>query len=134
GGLDWRVVCGGAIPPSASSSRCSPTEYRIHLATSPDCWEWTRHPENPVIVDGYEARDPMVLRVGDRWLMYYTATATPQGGHHIVAAAESDDLVHWTGRHVVYEDEMVGTSAGPTESPFVVERDSTYYLFIGPDW
>jgi beta-fructofuranosidase len=29
---------------------------------------------------------------------------------------------------------MVGTGAGPTESPFVVERDGRYFLFIGPDF
>ena len=72
------------------------SEYRIHLATSSDCTTWIRHPENPMIVDGYEARDPMVLRVGDRWVMYYTATIDPRGGAFVVAAAESHDLVHWT--------------------------------------
>ncbi|MGZ4718679.1 MAG: hypothetical protein ACXWB2_15150 [Acidimicrobiales bacterium] len=29
---------------------------------------------------------------------------------------------------------MSGTFGGPTESPFVVERDGRWYLFIGPDW
>lgn len=108
--------------------------YRIHLATSTDCWSWERHPDNPMVVDGFEARDPMVLRVGDRWVMYYTANDQPEGGHHIVAAATSEDLVHWSGRHVVYTDAMVGTGAGPTESPFVVEHDGGYLLFIGPDF
>jgi beta-fructofuranosidase len=114
----------------------SPLEYRIHLATSDDCWTWERHPANPIVVDGFEARDPMVLRVGDRWVMYYTATldAGPEPSNHIVAATESDDLVHWSERHVVYTDAMVGTIAGPTESPFVVERDGEYFLFIGPDF
>ena len=36
------------------------------------------------------------------------------------SAIESDDLVHWSGRRVVYTDELVGTLGGPTESPFVV--------------
>jgi len=122
-GRYWMFVCAGGA---------SPEEYRIHLATSDDCTRWTRHPENPLIVDGFEARDPMVLRVGDRWVMYYTATSEPGGGHHIVAAAESDDLVHWSGRHTVYTDELVGSYGGPTESPFVVERDGRFLLFIGP--
>ncbi len=121
----WMFVCGGGP---------SPAEYRIHLATSDDCTSWERHPGNPLVVDGYEARDPMVLRVGDRWVMYYTATATPEGGHHVVVATESDDLVHWEGRHVVYTDECTGTGGGPTESPFVVERDGRFHLLIGPDW
>ncbi|HVM54159.1 MAG TPA: hypothetical protein VM262_13250 [Acidimicrobiales bacterium] len=119
----WMFVCAGGDAPQS---------YRIHLATSDDCVTWTRHPANPLVVDGYEARDPMVVRVGDRWVMYYTATSEPSGGHHVVVAAESDDLVRWRGRHVVYRDELVGTMAGPTESPFVVERDGRWYLFSGP--
>ena len=119
----WMFVCAGGASPEA---------YRIHLATSTDCWTWQRHPANPIVVDGFEARDPMVLRVGDRWVMYYTATSAPGGGHHVVVATESDDLVSWSGRRIVYEDELVGDMAGPTESPFVVERRGRWYLFIGP--
>ncbi len=124
-GQFWMFVCAGGATKET---------YRIHLATSPDGTAWTRHPENPLIVDGFEARDPMVLRVGDRWVLYYTATSEPSGGAHIVAAVTSDDLVHWRGRHVVYQHALSGTMAGPTESPFVVARDGRYYLFIGPDW
>ena len=124
-GRYWMYYCAGGDAPEA---------YRIHLATSDDCWTWERHPANPMVVDGYEARDPMVLRVGDRWVMYYTATLEPAGGPHIVAACESDDLVHWSGRHVVYEDALSGTGAGPTESPFVVARDDGFLLFLGPDY
>jgi len=121
----WMYYCAGGLEKS---------EYRIHLATSTDCTTWTRHPANPMVVDGFEARDPMVLWVGDRWVMYYTATSEPRGGAHVVAATESDDLVHWTGRHIVYRDEMTGTGAGPTESPFVFEREGRFHLLIGPDW
>jgi beta-fructofuranosidase len=127
----WMFVCAGGATPQT---------YRIHLATSDDCTTWARHGANPLVVDGYEARDPMVLRVGDRWIMYYTATldgglgAPGRGSRHIVAAAESDDLIHWHSRHVVYRDEMEGTMGGPTESPFVVHRGGRYYLFIGPDF
>jgi beta-fructofuranosidase len=120
----WMFVCGGSLE--------GQDKYRLHLATSDDGFTWTRHAQNPLVIDGYEARDPMVLRVEDRWVMYYTANSEPQGGNHIVAAAESDDLVHWSGRTVVYRDELVGTGAGPCESPFVVRRDGTYYLFMGP--
>jgi hypothetical protein len=121
----WMFVCAGGP---------SPSEYRIHLATSDDGTTWERHAGNPLVVDGYEARDPMVLRVGDRWVMYYTATSAPEGGSHVVIATESDDLVRWEGRHVVYTDECSGTGGGPTESPFVVERDGRFHLLIGPDW
>ena len=121
----WMFVCGGGP---------APTEFRIHLAVSDDLVTWSRHPANPLVIDGYEARDPMVLRVGDRWVMYYTATREPEGGAFVVAAAESDDLVHWRGRTIVYQDALSGTGGGPTESPFVVERDGRWFLFIGPNW
>jgi beta-xylosidase len=121
----WMFVCAGGDDMSA---------YRIHLATSDDAISWTRHDANPLIVDGYEARDPMVLRVDDRWVLYYTATTEPTGGHHIVAAVESSDLVHWSDRRVVYTDVATGSFGGPTESPFVVARDDRFFLFIGPDW
>ena len=121
--LHWMFVCAGGS---------SPAKYRLHLATSEDGWDWTRHAGNPLVVDGYEARDPMVLRVDDRWVMYYTATSAPGGGNHVVVAAASNDLVNWSGRTVVYRDELTGTGAGPTESPFVVARDDRYYLFMGP--
>jgi beta-fructofuranosidase len=124
-GRYWMFYCGGGDTPDA---------YRIHLAVSDDCTSWVRHPGNPLVVDGYEARDPMVLRVDGRWIMYYTATSEPAGGNHLVAAVESDDLVHWSNRRVVYEDALTGTGAGPTESPFVVQRGDRYLLLIGPDY
>lgn len=122
----WMYVCGGGADHAA---------YRIQLAvSSDDGWTWTRHPANPMVVDGYEARDPMVLRVGDRWVMYYTATDPAARGAHVVAAAGSDDLVRWSGRTIVLRDELEGTGAGPCESPFVVERDGRWFLFVGPDY
>lgn len=123
-GQYWMFVCAG--------SQQGGDTFRLHLATSDDCFTWTRHGENPIVVDGHHARDPMVLRVDDRWVMYYTATSDPKWGNHVVVATESDDLVHWSGRTIVYRDELVGDQAGPTESPFVVARDGTYYLFMGP--
>ena len=110
-----RTSCTTTAPTGCSTAPAAPTktEYRIHLATSDDAWTWTRHPANPLIVDGFEARDPMVQRVGDRWVLYYTATSEPAGGHHVVVAAESDDLVHWSGRHIVYTDPMEGTDGRP---------------------
>jgi arabinan endo-1,5-alpha-L-arabinosidase len=124
-GQFWMFVCGGGT---------SHTEYRIQLATSPDCWSWARHPENPLVVDGFLARDPMVIALGERWVMYYTATTEPHGGQFVVAALESTDLVRWSNRRLVYTDPQAGTYGGPTESPFVVERAGWYYLLIGPNW
>lgn len=122
-GLYYMFYCAGDADHS---------KYKIHLATSPDLEEWTRHPKNPMVVDGYDARDPFVLRHDGRWLMYYTANSRPEGGNHIVACVESDDLIHWGERLVVFTDPVSGTFGGPTESPFVVRRGDKFYLLIGP--
>lgn len=106
--------------------------YRINLATSTDLKTWTRSPRNPLLVDGFDARDPFVLRVKDQWVMYYTATSRPEGGNHIVAYVTSNDLLTWTNRGVAFTDPSAGTWGGCTESPFVVQRGKSYYLFLGP--
>lgn len=106
--------------------------YKIHLATSRDLKQWTRHPKNPMVVDGFDARDPFILRWRDRWLMYYTATSRPEGGNHVVACVTSRDLVNWGDRRFVFVDPAKGKWGGPTESPFVVRRGNRFYLFIGP--
>ena len=108
------------------------TKYKIHLATSPDLKTWTRSPKNPMVVDGFDARDPFLLRVKNKWVMYYCATSKPEGGNHVVAFVTSDDLVTWTNRGIAFTDPSVGSGAGNTESPFVVRRGDSFYLFIGP--
>lgn len=104
--------------------------YRMHLATSTDLVTWVRSPANPLFTDGWEARDPMVTRIDDQWVMYYTATSDPTGGNHIVAYRTSDDLLTWSARRVAYTSPHVGRAGGQTESPFVVKRGDFYYLFV----
>lgn len=106
------------------------SRYRIHLLTSPDLKEWTRSPSNPMVADGFDARDPFVMRIGDRWVLYYTATSTPDCGNHIVACVTSPDLIHWSDRKVVFTHPRAGSFGGPTESPFVVRRGARFYLFV----
>ncbi|MFC9997110.1 glycosyl hydrolase family 32 [Nocardia sp. NPDC127526] len=108
------------------------TATGMNLATSTDLFRWTRWPEGPLFRDGYDARDPMVTRIGGEWVMYYCATSTPEGGNHVVAYRTSRDLVHWSERGIAYTDPSRGTEAGNTESPFVLRHDDHWYLFIGP--
>ncbi|MCJ1676564.1 family 43 glycosylhydrolase [Streptomyces sp. APSN-46.1] len=102
----------------------------INLATSTDLFTWTRVPSGPLF-RGLAARDPMVLRIGGRWLMYYTELSGT-GSRHVVSFRRSDDLVHWSEPGIAFTDESTGATASVTESPGVVERDGWYYLFIGP--
>ncbi|MFX0577554.1 family 43 glycosylhydrolase [Nocardia nepalensis] len=108
------------------------TGAAMNLATSMDLYHWTRSRAGPLFRDGYDARDPMVLRIGEKWVMYYCATSAPRGGHHVVAYRTSGDLLHWGDRHIAYTDPSIGTEAGNTESPFVVHHGGWWYLFIGP--
>ena len=102
--------------------------YRMQLATSKDLFHWKRHPGNPLFTDGYDARDPMVRRMGNRWVMYYTANSRRDGGNHIVAYRTSRDLVNWSKRGVAMKHPVKGTFGGPTESPYVVQDGDDYYL------
>lgn len=107
--------------------------YRITLATSDDLCSWHHGPNSQVLVDGYDARDPMLLAHQGRWLLYYTRTSRPDGGTHQVAFVESDDLVHWTQPEVAFDSGVVGTFGGPTESPFVIAdpvRPGGWLLFV----
>jgi hypothetical protein len=120
-GLYWMYYCAGGR---------DHTKYRIHLATSADLWNWKRHSANPMVMDGYDARDPMVMQLKDEWLLYYCATSTPHGGNHTVKVVASPDLIHWTKPREVFRSAETGTYGGPTESPFVVARNGKYYLFV----
>ncbi|MFB6660057.1 family 43 glycosylhydrolase [[Kitasatospora] papulosa] len=102
----------------------------INVATSTDLFTWTREPSGPLF-RGLVARDPMVLRTGGEWVMYYTELSGP-GGHHVVACRRSADLRHWGDPRVVFTDASTEAKVSVTESPYVVERDGWYYLFIGP--
>lgn len=122
-GLYYMYYCAGGR---------SGSEYQIKLATSKDLFNWQRHPENPMFIDGIDARDPFILRLKNKWVMYYTATSDPKGGNHVVFTQESTDLIKWGNKKTAFTDPSVGTFGGPTESPFVVRRGKFYYLFIGP--
>jgi arabinan endo-1,5-alpha-L-arabinosidase len=110
------------------------TRWGITRATSPDLYTWTRAGAEPLFRDGFHARDPMVMWQPDErlWVLYYTATEHPERGRHVVAYRTSPDFVEWSERKIAYADRLVGTAAGPTESPFVIRRAGKYYLFLGP--
>lgn len=122
-GRYWMFFCSG----SEDHAR-----FRIDLATSEDLFTWDYHPSGPLFEDGFDARDPMVIRDEGRgrWLLYYTRTETPEGGHHEVAVRTSTDLVTWSAPSVAYRSAQIGTVGGPTESPFVVHAGDQWMLFV----
>src|SRR5262245_47764631 len=85
------------------------TKEEINLTTSTDLFNWKRDPGGPLFRDGYEARDPMVIRANNQWVMFYTATSPAQSGSHVVAYRTSTDLRHWGNRFVAFTDLQSGT-------------------------
>jgi sucrose-6-phosphate hydrolase SacC (GH32 family) len=104
--------------------------FRIHLATSDDLATWHRSAANPLFIDGFDARDPMVLRLGDEWVMYYVGSRPIYGGESVVLARTSTDLETWSEPRIVFNAGGPGTRGILCESPQVVPRDSRYYLFV----
>jgi len=105
----------------------------INLAQSSDAMTWTRYSGNPLFRDFYDARDPMALRDGDRWILYYTKTFSREERRSTVAYRTSDDLAHWSEpgfAYVVRSLPATLPNSQYTESPFVVLYRGLYYLFM----
>ncbi|PKV83303.1 family 43 glycosylhydrolase [Streptomyces sp. TLI_146] len=102
----------------------------INLASSTDLFTWTRVPSGPLF-RGRAARDPMVVRIGTDWVMYYTELSAD--GHHLVCWRRSPDLLRWSAPGTAFTDDSTAAmGVSVTESPYIVERDGWFYLFIGP--
>ena len=111
----------------------------ICLATSTDLYNWKRSEKNPLLkspswgiwsADSWsDCRDPMVLKDGDTYYLYYTVgRKVPETGkpEYSVGIFSSKDLLDWKDESFIRFAESVTT---PPESPFVVKRDGRYYLF-----
>lgn len=109
----------------------------IRHAVSKDLSRWERVGSDPIFHDFCGARDPMVIRIGDLYAMYYTRCDSVSRGLSGVAYRTSRDLVSWSKPEMAFvwwSKPRLGNS-GYTESPFVFERDGWFYLsFTGyPD-
>jgi len=103
-----------------------------NLATSRDLFLWKRHPENPMFRDFYDARDPMVYKHGDEYVMYYTKTYSEDDHRSTVAIRRSMDLVHWSEPEfaLVLSDYPRAVNSGHTESPYYFQYNGRHYLCI----
>lgn len=103
------------------------------LMTSPDGRAWTRYRNQ----DGHsrlftgpgETRDACVIKVGDRWHLYYAGYHDgdkTQAGFYV---RTSTNLIHWSHWRLVHQDIRYGPGPWDTECPHVVYRCGYYYLF-----
>jgi predicted GH43/DUF377 family glycosyl hydrolase len=111
----------------------------ICLATSSDLNNWKRYENNPVITTGpwgiwdssrwSDCRDPVVLQNGDNYYCYYTAVRKNTGNgqpESCLGISSSGDLIHWKDEGFIRLEHSLAT---PPESPFVLKRNGTFYLF-----
>lgn len=75
---------------------------------------------------GANTRDPMAIRIGDAWHVYYTAHAHNQGA---VYCRTSPDLRTYSAAKTVAFGGRAQTGPYTAECPFVVAHDGAYYLF-----
>jgi prepilin-type processing-associated H-X9-DG protein len=75
---------------------------------------------------GNRTRDPMLIRIADRWHCYYTAYPNNEGWDFCRTSA---DLVRWSDSVKVAFGGQAGTGPLSAECPFVVPIGDRFYLF-----
>ncbi len=134
------------------------TTQRICLATSRDLFQWDRYSGNPVIVpslfwsrwprfgidapDGQSTyggcRDACIIQLPDgRYVAYWVSRLQNRFGENLccVAASLSTDLVHWQEvGPVLSVKAWFQPLTLEAESPCVVFKDGSYWMFFKHGW
>ena len=113
---------------------CGPSP--TSLAVSPDGFEWFGTPvsiedEPPMAIH----RDHFILPYQGGYVMYAAGIKSAGDGafRSSISAAYSEDLLHWrfSGFALTSGSETpLNPAWGAMESPFVVEKEGIYYLFV----
>jgi len=122
---DWVHIC------SATSKDGKRFERRILPGGQTGMFDERaeRDPNSPAPIQtgGNNARDPMVLRIGDLWHCYFTAHPAGKGA---VYCRTSRDLTTWSEARIVARGGQSGDGPYSSECPFVVElKPGQFYLF-----
>jgi hypothetical protein len=106
---------------------------RISLARSTNLTDWLREPCGPVFTDICMARDPMLVRVGDLLVMYYTRCVdTGSRVNGVAYRVSADGGASWgeAGMALALPSREPLWNSGNSESPFVFERKGWFYLSV----
>jgi hypothetical protein len=106
-----------------------PDRASFHLARSRDGLPFARE-GGTLFEDICAARDPMLLRLGPSWVVYYTRCASKGSRASGVGYRVSPDLVHWSPPAMALVLPSRHDDSGHTESPFVFHRKGWFYLTV----
>ncbi|AUX45152.1 hypothetical protein SOCE26_066330 [Sorangium cellulosum] len=108
-----------------------PDRSGFRIARSRDGFTWTRE-AGTLFEDICVARDPMLVRLGELWVVYYTRCASLASRQSGVAYRTSTDLARWSppAMALTLGPETAMHNSGHTESPFVFARQGWFYLTI----
>ena len=100
----------------------------LGYATSPDGFNWTRHPSNPIFDESW-VEDMYVLKHGDTYYMF------AEGRNDIAHMLTSKDRVHWQdhGKLDIRYTTGEPLTPGPYGTPTVWIEGETWYLFYERD-
>jgi beta-fructofuranosidase len=112
----WGGVSGSTDAPARGTRRADTGDLRA----------FTRVPGR---VPG--GRDPFVLRVDDRWLLYSVGADAQARGQIVVSETRTpDDVTSWSTPVAILTDPVPSYPWGNVESPYVVPYAGRYYLFV----
>jgi hypothetical protein len=106
-----------------------PDRAAFRLARSRDGVTWARE-GGTLFEDICVARDPMLLRLGSTWVVYYTRCASLRSHESGVAYRLSPDLARWSPPAMALTLHEARFDSGYTESPFVFHRRGWFYLTV----
>lgn len=138
----WRMYYSGWGFPGPGKPKVEGTAWSMGIAESFDGGTtWKRWQDEPFMERGPKGSYddggvfvPMVVRVGDRWLMWYTAAKIHAAGHqniHLCFATSADGL-HWE-KHaknpVVTDDFADGATRSVTSRCYVRHDDGVFRMW-----
>jgi predicted GH43/DUF377 family glycosyl hydrolase len=126
------------------------TKWALGMAESFDGGTtWRRYQDDPILPrgdesspDGAGACVPTILRVSERWMMWYTAGQLNPAGHQNIhlCLATSDDCLHWgkySDNPVLTDDFHDGATRSVTSRCYVYHSGGVFrmwYSFAKPDY
>lgn len=122
----------------------TPWVEQTGLATSTDLKRWTRHPASPLLrngpagsVDDRFASDPVVLRHGDEWAMFYFGLSTDGSARELLALGRTPTQFTKVPEVLVEPGPQGTVDDKYAHKPAIIQHDGVLYHFycaVSGDW